>query len=206
MNIIHETSTIGPNVKLGSGNYIGPYCYITGNTVIGDNNHFEAFCSIGTPAEHRDYFKNNNGRTKIGSNNIFREYTTVNAGTMQETNLENEIVMLRGSHVGHDSCISNKVNLSCNVLIGGHSILMEGCNLGLGAICHQFSVIGAYSMIGMGAIVTKTSLIEPGNVYIGCPAKFLKQNTIGLDRNNIDYTQQQILISKYKKIVKHESI
>lgn len=183
-NTIHPTAIIGPNVSIGFGNDIGPYCVIQGDTVIGSNNKFEAYCSIGAPAEHRDFFYKD-GKVVIGNSNIFREFVTVNGGTEDITTIGNECVFLRNSHVGHDSIIKNKVNLSCNVLIGGHSHIMEGANFGLGSICHQFSIIGAYAMIGMGAIITKGADVAPGVVYVGNPAKYLKINQIGLDRNKI---------------------
>ena len=197
LNYIHPTSIIGPNVVLGNNNYVGPFCYIIGDTIIGDNNRFEAYCSIGTPAEHRDYFILTENKTIIGNNNIFREFITVNAGTKDITILNNNITMLRGSHVGHDCILEDKVNLSCNVLIGGHSYLMEGCNFGLGAVCHQFSIIGAYSMVGMGTFITKNTQITPGKIYVGSPAKYLKENLIGLKRNNITIDQLKQLIIKF---------
>lgn len=200
MNHIHETAILGPNVKLGSNNYIGPYCYITGNTIIGDNNRFEAYCSIGTAAEHRDFFTFEYGKTIIGDNNVFREFTTVNAGSISSTILKNNITMLRNSHVGHDCFLDNKVTLSCNVLLGGHSHIMEGSNFGLGSICHQYSIIGAYTMIGMGCVITKSSDIVPGNVFIGSPAKMLRQNTIGLQRNNIDDNKLSELLELFNTL------
>jgi len=202
MNLIHATAIIDECVTIGDNNYIGPYCFITGHTVIGNNNRFEAYCSIGSPAEHRDYFKTITGSTIIGNDNIFREFITVNAGTKNSTIIRNNVTMLRNSHVGHDSFIEDSVTLSCNVLIGGHSYVMEGVNFGLGSICHQFSVIGAYSMIGMGSVITKSSNIEPGNIYIGSPAKLLKPNTIGLERNNIDKNLLIKLNEKYNNHVK----
>jgi UDP-N-acetylglucosamine acyltransferase len=184
-NQIHPLAFVDKKVKLGDNNVIGPYCYITGDTEIGDNNIFQSHCVIGTPAEHRDYMRSDPGKTYIGSNNIFREFATINAGSSDETVLADDIIMQKGSYVGHDSYIAKKVNLSCNVLIGGHCHIMEGANFGLGSMCHQFSVIGAYSMIGMGSVVTKTSKIEPGKIYVGSPARFLKENKIGLERNGI---------------------
>jgi len=196
-NYIHPTAIIDSGVSIGENNYIGPYCYITGNTQIGDNNRFEAYCSIGTPPEHRDYFKESLFSVIIGNNCTIREFVTINSGTIRNTVLHNNITMLRNSHIGHDSIIENKVNLSCNVLIGGHSYIMEGANLGLGSMCHQFSVIGAYSMIGMGGIVVKSSEIHPGEIYVGNPVKFLKENRIGLNRNKITSEKLLELVNKY---------
>jgi UDP-N-acetylglucosamine acyltransferase len=138
----------------------------------------------------------------IGNNNIFREYVTVNRGTFRETQVDNNIIMLRGSHLGHDVIVEDKVTLSCNVLIGGESYIMEGVNCGLGAVIHQYSILGAYSMIGMGGIVTKSSSILPGEIYVGNPVKHLKRNKIGLERNNIDIKRLTNYTEQYLELIK----
>ena len=200
-NQIHPTAHIGENVVLGKNNYIGPNCYIIGDTSIGDGNRFEAFCSIGTIAE--DYHANVHiSDLFIGNNNVFREFTTVNAGTVRSTIIGSEVKMLRGSHVGHDAIIDNHVVLSCNVLIGGHSMVYKGANLGLGAIIHQLTKVGHYAMVGMGAIVTKSSNIEPGGIYFGNPAKYVRENTIGLERFNISEDE----ITRLKEIFRNTKL
>ena len=201
-NFIHPSSIVDNSVKLGKNNYIGPNCFITGNTIIGDNNRFEAYCSIGTPAEHRDYFTSKEGKTIIGNGNIFREFVTIHAGSKSSTILYNNIIILNHSHIAHDVCIDDKVNISANVTFAGHCYIMEGANIGMGSICHQFQVIGAYSMLGMGSVVTKQTLIEPGKVYVGSPARYLKNNDIGLERNNITSEQLLKFIKYYKWNIK----
>jgi UDP-N-acetylglucosamine acyltransferase len=203
-NYIHSTAIIEDGVNIGIDNHIGPYCIIKSGTTIGDNNRFESHCCIGSPAEHRDYMREKTmgcGVT-IGNNNIFREYVTINRGTIRETQIGNNITMLRGSHLGHDCIVEDKVTLSCNVLIGGESYIMEGANMGLGAICHQYSILGAYSMIGMGGIVTKSSSILPGEIYVGNPVKHLKRNKIGLERNNIDIKRLTNYTEQYLELIK----
>lgn len=199
-NYIHPTAVVSPKAILGHSNYIGPYCYISDNVKIGDNNRFEAYSSIGTPAESKEYFYSNEGNVEIGCNNIFREFTTVNAGTWRPTKLGNGISMLRNSHVGHDTIVEDSVILSCSVLIGGHTYIMEGVNCGLGSIVHQRMVLGSYAMLGMGSIVTKNTPIEPGNIYVGNPARFLKNNS--LDRFNITKKNLDFEIFRYGQILK----
>lgn len=175
-NDIHPTAIIGKNVVMGKGNKIGAYCVIIGDTIIGNNNVFESFCTIGSEPEHKEYFGKPNKGVIIGCDNIIREYVTINSGCERTTRLTNNCIMLRGSHLGHDSVVENNVTISCNVLVGGHSIIGPGANLGLGAILHQFSKIGCYSMIGMGTIVTKKSNIQCFGTYVGNPAKYIKEN------------------------------
>jgi UDP-N-acetylglucosamine acyltransferase len=199
-NYIHPTAIIGENVKIGIGNYIGAYCVIQGNTEIGNNNHFEAFCSIGAEPEHKSFFGKENKGTKIGNDNRFREYVTVNAGCYQTTIIEDNSIFLRNSHVGHDSYISSNCTISCNVLIGGHSIIGTGVNMGLGSICHQFSQIGAYAMIGMGAIITKNNQPKCFQTFVGNPAKFLKYNTYQFDKFTKE--ERQYIELEFEKLIK----
>lgn len=175
-NEIHPTAIIGKKVKIGKGNMIGANVIIQGETTIGDNNVFEPFCSIGNEPEHKDFFGKKNKGLIIGSNNIFREYVTINAGCYMPTRLLDNIIMLRGSHIGHDSYISSDCTISCNVVIGGHSLLGLGVNMGIGSICHQYSKIGSYAMIGMGAIITKKVSPQCFGMYVGNPAKYIKEN------------------------------
>jgi UDP-N-acetylglucosamine acyltransferase len=201
-NYIHPTAIIGKKVKLGKGNYIGANCYIVGDTTIGDNNHFEAFVSVGSFPEHREYFhKKESKGVEIGNNNLFREFVTINSGTSRNTIVKNECWFLKGSHVGHDSIIDDKVTMGCNVVIGGHCYVMEGATFGLGVVCHQFSIIGAYCMIGMNGVVGRKQPIIPFGIYIGNPSKYAKINEV--KTRTLDSEHMERLRSSYKLIAKN---
>lgn len=201
MNQIHSTAVIEPGVALGDNNYIGAYAVIKGNTIIGSGNRIEGSCSIGAPAEHREYFFNDGGSTVIGDNNVIREYVTINAGTKEKTKIGNKCVLQRGCYIGHDCVLENGVTLSSNVLVGGHCYIMIGANFGLGSMCHQFSVIGGYSMIGMGTTILKRTMVRPGFVYVGSPAKVLKKNEIGLERSGLTSDDLETINSRYLTLV-----
>lgn len=179
----HPTAIISPYAKIGAGCCIGPYCYIGPNVEMGKNNRLEAYVSVGTAAEHREYFRSNPGKVTIGDSNIFREFVTVNAGTISPTVVESNCVLLRGSHVGHDAIIRSFVNMSCNVLIGGHSIIGQGANLGLHTSIHQHRAVGAYAMIGMNSAVTRHT--PPFMISFGNPARAQRVNRIGLNRAGV---------------------
>jgi UDP-N-acetylglucosamine acyltransferase len=79
-NIISENVIIRKNVKVGDNNIIGPSCLFQNNLDIGDNNKFYGFISIGSLGEmglKGDSIRKN-GKIIIGSDNIFREFITVN--------------------------------------------------------------------------------------------------------------------------------
>lgn len=197
---IHKTAIIGKNVSIGENVYIGPHCLVMGHTEIGDNSHLIGFSSIGSNAEHILFF-DKEGTVKVGSGAIIREFVTINAGTTEQTIIGQDCIFLRGSHVGHDSVLEDAVTLSCNATLGGHSHVMTGANLGLGALVHQRAIIGAYSMLGMGAVVTKKSRIEPGKTYAGNPARLIGENKAGLERNGIRFEELEAYNDRYKKLI-----
>lgn len=199
-NFIHPTAVVDTDVVLGSNNYIGPFCYITGKTTIGDNNRFEAYCSIGTPPEHIGHFDKSDGRVSIGNNNIFREQTKIQSGATRCTHIGNYIKMLSGVYIAHDSIVNDYSILSANVMIAGYSILMSNVHFGMGSMCHQFSVIGSHSMIGMGTVITKKTEIKPGGVYIGSPARYFKLNEIGLNKAKITIIELDYFNKKYREL------
>ena len=186
-NFIHPTAIIEDEAVIGQNNFIGPYCYITSNSTIGNDNRLEAFVCVGTPAEHKNILRlgQRGKRVIIGDNNIIREYVTINAGFEIDTVIGDNNTIQRNAHIGHDAIINNDVTLSCNTIVAGHVKLGAGVNMGLGSITHQFTQLPPYSMLGMGTIVTKKSIIEPFSIYVGNPAKFLKINKVGIQRNNL---------------------
>ena len=185
--MIHPTAIIEDGAIIGKNNYIGPYCYITSNSIIGDNNRLEAFVCIGTPAEHKNILRLQEVGKKcvIGNNNIIREYTTIHSGYTNDTIIGNNNIFQRNSHIGHDALLKNNITLSCNTIVAGHVKVEEGVNMGLGSITHQFTHLPEYCMLGMGTIVTKKSIIEPFSINVGNPSKFLKTNKVAIERNQL---------------------
>ena len=200
MNDIHPTAVIGDHVLMGDGNFIGPYCYFTGELEIGNNNRFEAYCSIGGRPEHTEHW-HKDGRTLIGSDGTFREYSTIHGGTNELlTFVGDNVIMLRGSYVAHDTVIEDNVTLSINAVILGHVQVMKGSNCGTGCQVHQYQVIGSWSMLGMGCVVPKKLKIEPAQTWVGNPARRLKTNMYALDKWDIDEFELLEETARYKQL------
>ena len=70
-------------------------------------------------------------------------------------------------------------NIGNNVSIG-HNALVHGCTvednvlIGMGAIVMDHVVVGSGSIIGAGAIVLQNQIIEPNSIYVGNPARKVK--------------------------------
>jgi gamma-carbonic anhydrase len=72
-----------------------------------------------------------------------------------------------------------KTVIGSNVSIA-HNAIVHGCTIednvliGMGAIIMDDAVIGSGSVIAAGAIVLAKTLVEPGSLYAGIPAKRIK--------------------------------
>ena len=196
----HHTSIISNKAELGSNVIVGPYCiinknvkignnvnlkahvYIDGNTIIGNNCDFYPYCSIGSSPQDLKY-KGEKSVLKIGNNNTFREYVTVNPGTLGgglETVIGNQCLFMVSSHVAHDCKIGNNVIMVNNASLAGHVLLEDYAIMGAMSGAHQFCRIGKHSMIG-GLSGVDSDVIPYGTV-IGNRAHLSGLNIIGLKR------------------------
>lgn len=193
-NLIHPTAIVSPDVIMGDDNYIGPYVLLQGPVTIGDRNRVEGFCSVGTSPENAASWQKGAWLgVHIGDENIVREFVTINAGAEIDTRVGCRNIILRGAHIGHDTQVADDCILSCNVLVGGHSKLDWACNLGLGAILHQFTYVPVMAMIGMGCVVPRNAKLRAGYTYVGNPARELRANSVGLSRRNLSLDELRSL-------------
>jgi UDP-N-acetylglucosamine acyltransferase len=191
-NLIHRSSIIGPDVRLGRENFIGPFTSIVGNVRIGDANWIGPNVTIGTAAQYHgprnewktsDYFP-----IRIGNRNTLREYVTVHEASRFETVIEDDCYLMAYNHVSHDSCLRSKVTLANNVQIGGFTEIGYGCVIGLSTTIHQFTTIGSFVMVGMSSVIVKD--LHPFTKWAGNPARYLGINSVGLSRNG--FSEEQI--------------
>ncbi len=216
--MIDPSSVISPKAKISSNVKIGPFCiidkdviieegcelishvHITGKTMIGKNNKFFPFSSIGTIPQDLKY-SGELSELKIGNNNTFREGVTVNIGTKNGgmvTRIENNCLFMVGSHVAHDCQIFSNVILANNATLAGHVTVYENAILGGLSGVHQFVSIGKYAMIG-GMSGVESNII-PYGLYTGIRGRLRGLNLIGLKRKNINNKIIHKIQSSYKII------
>ncbi|MBT3647559.1 MAG: gamma carbonic anhydrase family protein [Flavobacteriales bacterium] len=89
-------------------------------------------------------------------------------------------VNVQDGAVIHCTYEKTKAILGNNVSIG-HNAIVHGCTvednvlIGMGAIVMDNAHIGSGSIIAAGAVVLEGTKLEPGSLYAGVPAKFVKQ-------------------------------
>jgi UDP-N-acetylglucosamine acyltransferase len=148
-------AVIGTDVQIGPGSSVAAHAVIEGPARIGANNRFYAFCAIGGDPQDKKYAGERTG-LEIGDGNTFREYVTVNRGTVQDdgvTRLGDDNWIMAYVHIAHDCQVGSHVVLANTVNLAGHVILGDWVVLGGYTGVHQFCRIGAHVMTGVGTVV-----------------------------------------------------
>jgi UDP-N-acetylglucosamine acyltransferase len=194
-NFISPKAVIHDNVIIGNNNNIYDDVIIYQNTKIGDNNNIFPRNIIGEfPISSNDkytsYDFNLTKGVEIGNNNFFHVSNIIFSGIDDKTFIGNNNKFLAENHVAHDVKVLNGVTFYPRCIPGGYSIYLNNSSIGMGAIIHQRTVVGQYSMIGANSTITKH--VFP--YYININNKLHRLNEIKIPCNikNYDLVLQEI--------------
>ncbi len=209
--MISKLAIVHPDAKLGEGVTVEPFAIIEGDVVIGDGTLIGSSAVIkdgaiigkntkiltgaiiaGEPQDLK--FRGEKTTAVIGDNTTIREYATINRGTAAkgETKVGDNCLVMAYAHVGHDCQVGNnvilvnRVSLAGEVEIGDWAIVAGHCGV------HQFTRIGAHSMIGGQIKVARD--VPPYIKAAHTQVSYIGVNSIGLRRrgfSNEDITAIQ---------------
>jgi UDP-N-acetylglucosamine acyltransferase len=190
-NKIHPTAIIEGAVELGDNNEIGPYTVIRGPVSIGDGNWIGPHVTIGMPGQdtRNPRYDCTQARIRIGHHNIIREYTGIHKPCYRDiTSIGNNVFLMQSVNINHDAIIHDDVVITPMVALAGICTILNGANLALGCAVHQYGVIGHYSIVAMGAVVTKN--VRPFSRYI--PDKPVSVNEYAVQKFGFDDLADEI--------------
>ena len=193
-------TVIGPDVEIKENVIIHSHVNISGKTKIGKGNIFYPFGSIGNDPQDSKY-KGEKTLLEIGDNNKFREYVTVNPGTIGGvglTKIGNNCLFMISSHVAHDCNVGDNVIIANNVPLGGHVTIENNVVIGGNSAVQQFTRIGQMAMIGGMTGVLHD--VIPYGLSIGNRNYLQGLNLIGLRRANFENKDILGLSEAYKEI------
>ena len=181
--VIGPGCVVGENVALGPGTVLEHHVSVLGWTDIGAGNRFSPFSSIGTEPQDVGY-KGDETHVRIGDRNIFREFVTINRGTVKGgglTRIGDDGYYMAYVHIAHDCRVGNRVIMINAATLGGHVEVGDGVMISAFSAVHQFSRIGRNAFIGGFSVITK-DVVPYCKVAGQRPVHILGPNAIGLRR------------------------
>jgi UDP-N-acetylglucosamine acyltransferase len=194
---------VGAGVSIGAATSIGPYTRVEGPTTIGERNQFYGHVSAGGPPQDLKY----HGETtslKIGNDNVFREFVTLNRGTQGGggvTTIDDHNFFMAYSHVAHDCHVGSHTVFANCATLAGHVEVGDFATIGAFSAVHQFCRVGEHAFIGGGTMCTQDVLPYAKTVSPRDNASF-GINTIGLERKGISKESIDALQRAYRILVR----
>ncbi len=202
--VIGPYSIVGPEVTIGPDCSIGAHVVIEGRTRIGRGNRIFHSCAIGGPPQDKKYAGEVTA-IEIGDGNTFREFCTVNTGTIQDqgvTRVGDDNWVMAYAHIAHDCQIGSHTILANSTQLAGHVVIGDHAILGGLTGVHQFVKLGAHSMTGGGTILFQD--LPPYVLAQGNPAKPYGVNTEGLRRRGFGAEAIESIRRAYKTLYRNK--
>jgi len=193
-------AVVGAGVTLKEGVRIGSHVVLMGATVVGSRTRVMHHAVIGEDPQDRKY-AGESTRLEIGTDNIFREFTTANRGTSHGgglTRIGNGNLFMAYAHVAHDCTIGNNCVFANSANIAGHVEIQDGAVLGGLVGVHQRCRIGRCAMLGGGGMAAQD--VPPFTIAQGDRARMYGLNVVGLRRNGFGLDVLTALKGAYREL------
>jgi UDP-N-acetylglucosamine acyltransferase len=176
-------AVVGDEVELGDGCILDHHAVVQGPSRLGKNNRLYSFTVIGGDPQDLT-FANQRVTLQVGDDNTFREFSTVNRGTVKGggvTRLGNRNLIMSYAHIGHDSQVGSHTIFVNGATLAGHVTVDDHATVGAFSPVQQFCRIGRHSYVGAYTVITQD---VPPFAKIVAPreTRCYGLNSIGLER------------------------
>ena len=174
---------IGPEVEIGAATRLMANLYVEGPTVIGEENIFFPFASVGVASQDLKY-KGERAETRIGHRNRIREFVTIHRGTQGGglvTSIGDDNLLMAYSHIAHDAHIGSYCILGNAVTLAGHVTIGDWAIVEAFSGIHQFCRIGRHAFVGGYSVVTQ-DVLPFSQTVTPRHSKVFGENKVGLQR------------------------
>jgi UDP-N-acetylglucosamine acyltransferase len=217
---IHPTAVVAGELDAGDDVEIGPYCVVQGRVTLGPGVRLLAsvhlqgpvrigvrttlfpFVCIGQPAQ--DFkFKPGDPTTgvRIGSDCLVREYVSIHAATKMDgpTTIGDRVMMMAGSHVGHDCVVGSGVVLVNGAQLAGHCSVGDNVTMSGLTGLHQFTRVGRLAFMSGGSVVSAD--VPPFCIGWG-RNRLMGLNLVGMRRSGMPREHITLLRRAYREVFK----
>ncbi|MEW6741700.1 MAG: acyl-ACP--UDP-N-acetylglucosamine O-acyltransferase [Planctomycetota bacterium] len=216
--VIEGTAVVDPAAELGDGVQIGAGCYVGAGVVIGDRTVLMAGACVYGPSvlgkENVIYpravlgtgpqdlgYRGEPTRLEVGDGNEFREFVSVNRGTVKGggiTRVGHRGLFMACSHIAHDCQVGDRVVMANSALLAGHVHVGDGAVINGAAAFHHFVSVGRMAYVGgMSRVVHD---VPPFVKVEGNPARVRMLNAVGLRRQGLDAARIEALDGAVRRL------
>jgi UDP-N-acetylglucosamine acyltransferase len=177
-------AVVGDDVDLGEGCILAPHAMVQGPARLGRENRLHSFCAIGGDPQDLTY-KGERVSLEIGDANEFREFSTVNRGTVKGggvTRMGSHNLLMAYAHIGHDCVVGDHTIFVNGATLAGHVTIEDYATVGNFSPVHQFCRVGRHAYIGAHTVITQD--VPPfSKVVAPRHTRCYGVNTVGLERH-----------------------
>jgi sugar O-acyltransferase (sialic acid O-acetyltransferase NeuD family) len=109
-------------------------------------------------------------RAKIGPGTVVMHHACLN----NAAEVREYCIINTSSNIEHDAKIGSYSHISTGAVINGGCEIGSNCFIGSNAVVLNEITVCDNTLVGAGSVVTK-DILEPGGIYVGNPAKFLRR-------------------------------
>ena len=140
----------------------------------------------------------------MGDANEFREFSTVNRGTIKgggSTRIGSHNLIMAYAHIGHDCVIGDHVILNNGAQLAGHIVVEDYAGISAFCLLHQFSRVGAHSYIGADTVITQD--VAPFSMVVAPRGvRCFGINKVGLERHGFSPERIKTIEQAYRFLLR----
>jgi len=149
-------------------------------------------------------FKGEHVSLEVGEANEFREFSTINRGTVKGggvTRVGGHNLFMSYTHVGHDSVVGSHTIFVNGATLAGHVIVGDYATVGNFSPVHQFCRVGRYAYIGAHTVITQD--VPPfSKVVTPRHTSSYGINSVGLERQGFSPERIKSLERAYRLLLR----
>ena len=196
-------AVVGVEVELGDSCVLGHHAVVQGPARLGRGNHVYPFAVVGGDPQDLTY-KGERVSLEVGDANEFREFSTVNRGTVKGggvTRVGSHNLIMSYAHIGHDCLIGDHTIFVNGGTLAGHVTVEDYATVGAFCPVQQYCRVGKYSYIGAHTVITQD--VPPfSKVVSPRDSRCYGVNTIGLERQGFSAERIESIEKAYRFLLR----
>jgi UDP-N-acetylglucosamine acyltransferase len=196
-------AVVGDEVELGDGCILEHHAVVHGPARLGRDNRIYSFAVIGGDPQDLTY-KGERVSLEVGDGNEFREFSTVNRGTLKgggTTHLGSHNLIMAYAHIGHDCQVGSHTIFVNGATLAGHVTVEDYATIGNFSPVHQFCRVGRYAYVGAHTVITQ-DVLPFSKVVSVRETRCYGANSIGLERQGFSQERIQSIEQAYRLLLR----